>query len=80
MLVTSLDTPLDRLLEATSHGHGFWLINHQEQIEDILREALKIYGHDATVIKLNDLNDPLNQRVYMTIYKHRAKLHASLKS
>ena len=68
-------TKLEKLLDATSGQHGFWLINHVDYIKDDLEFLLK--WHRGSVqnakVHLNDLDSDFVKKVYAKIDEARGR-------
>lgn len=67
-------TQLEKLLDATSGQHGFWLINHVEYIKEDLEFLLKWHhGLRGAIVHLNDIDSDFVKKLYATIDEARGR-------
>lgn len=68
-------TQIEKLLDATSGQHGFWLINHVEYIKDDLEFLLKWHRGNVQDAKthLNDLDSDFVKGLYTKIDEGRGR-------
>ncbi len=68
-------TQIDKLLDATSGQHGFWLINHREYIEEDLESLLAWHrgGLRGAIVHLNDIDSDFVKNLYAKIDKARGR-------
>ena len=66
---------LEKLLQSSIDQHGYWLINHREQIEKPLQDGLKYRGLPEMIEQLNDIQSPYVKALYQRIENYRATLY-----
>jgi hypothetical protein len=67
-------TEIEKLLDATSGQHGFWLINHVEYIKEDLTFLLKWHrGLQCAIDHLNDLDSDFVKKLYAKIDEARGR-------
>lgn len=68
-------TKIEKLLDATSGQHGFWLINNIEHIKDDLEFLLNWHRGNVNDAKehLNDLDSDFTKKVYAKIEVARGR-------
>lgn len=74
-LATFAPLEVATLLEETKHGHGFWLTNHQELIEDQVASLIKIHGYKTALALINDNTSQAHKSIYKTIEHIREALY-----
>ena len=67
-------TQIEKLLDATSGQHGFWLINHIEYIREDLAFLLKWHrGLTGAIVHLNDIDSDFVKSLYAKIDLKRGR-------
>ena len=67
-----MKSDIERLLDATSSQHGFWLINNVQYIEEDLTFLLKWHrGVRGAIAHLNDIESDFVKTIYAKIAKAR---------
>lgn len=67
-----LEYQLEDLLNASISGHGFWLVNHREIIEEDLKSGIVRFGVRRMLEKLDD--EEFYRPIYAKIEKLRGKV------
>jgi len=58
---------LEKLLRSTTGQHGYWLINHQNIVEETLIAGLKQFGLSEMVKKLDNWRSDYVNQLYKRI-------------
>lgn len=62
---------VDEFYERSISGHGYWLINHRDIIEDHIASAVRIYGVATTLELMSNRETAFFKKVYGKIEEAR---------
>ena len=70
--MSAITNQVRQLLKLTESGHGYWLINHYEAIEDYLHALVNIYGVMTAKELIDNPNTEAHKNIYSLIEEARA--------
>lgn len=65
--MNTLDYQFKELLDSSESQHGFWLKNHREAIEEMLKSGIATFGLRKMIEKLDDWQSPYVTSLYKKI-------------